>query len=140
MRNLQLSAHFNLKEFRCQKDYKDCPYCGGSIRVKNIIIYEIEIYRLETIRWLLMMYYGEEIEIIISRGDSCNMRNAEVSSCIPPELSWHFRGCAIDCFARWKASKETVPSWVLYRQARQVYEPENLQQKSDHLHITIAHL
>ena len=138
MQNLQLSAHFNLREFRCQKDYKDCPYCGGSIRITSILIYQVEVYKLEILRWKLSEHYGEEVEIIIGRGDSCNMRNAEVSSCIPPELSWHFRGCATDCFARIKSTKKVVSMVILCETAREIWGSDNALLEFAHLHITLA--
>ena len=138
MLNLQLSLHFDLREFRCQKAYKDCPYCGGSIRVRNIAVYQAKVYRLEILRHLLTAYYGEEVEIIISRGDSCRKRNCETSSLPNPDLSWHWRGCAIDIFARIKASKEPVPIWLLYQEATRVYDFTSLEEKRDHIHITLA--
>ena len=138
MLNSQLSPHFKLREFRCQKAYKDCPYCGGSIRVRNIVVYQAKVYRLEILRWMLSSFYKAEVEIIISRGDSCQKRNSETSRLDDPDLSQHWRGCAIDCFARIKETRVSVDMLRFYFYVSQLWPEDNIRYEGDHIHITLA--
>jgi len=138
MQNLQLSPHFNLREFRCQKDYKDCPYCGGSIRGRNIAVYQAEVYRLEILRWAMGDYYQNEVEVIIGSGDRCSERNAEVSHCKPPSFSKHWDGCAIDIFARIKETKEPAEMLRLYAYATRLWPEPDMEYYDEHIHITLA--
>lgn len=134
----QLSPHFNLAEFRCKKDYQDCPYCGGAIRARNFIIYGIATYPLEILRWGLSDYYLKEVEIIISSADRCEKRNAEVSHLDDPTTSWHWRGCAIDIFARIKETREPVEMLRLHTWVTQLWPDEDVEYFKDHIHITLA--
>lgn len=121
-----ITENFNLSEFRCKKNFCDCPYCGGAIRVCDFGKIFQMAFLLEDLRNKLSFHTGKEAIILITSATRCLFRNKEVSTVKPPENSWHWRGFAVDIIAKNSERGKLIPMGEIGYFAKRVFGEENV--------------
>lgn len=122
--SLRITEHFSLSEFRCKKNFADCPYCQGTIRTKNLSKIFQAAWNLEDLRNRLYFQERVEVEVLITSASRCRERNAELSTVVPPENSWHWKGLAVDVVARKKESGKMVKTNTVGFFAQKIFGEE----------------
>ena len=136
--DFRITPHFRLEEFSCRHKYKPCPFCGGSVRLRDLPVIWDTAYKLETLRENLSLQMGAEVEIILSDATRCLGRTAFISTCDPPWNSPHFRGFAIDIIARFVKSKISIEPNSIAALCRVVFSGRLILLEEDHVHIDLT--
>ena len=93
-------------------------------------------YDLERLRENLSIWFGREVEIILTDARRCLGRVAIISTVDPPWNDPHFAGFAIDIIARIVKIKTPVPLDKLGEVSREIFKDGRILIEDDHVHIS----